>query len=103
MAQYYEVPLTAKPQTFQIQLLDKVWILRVSWNHMVSLWQLDIYDAEQVLVLGSIPIVTGVDLVGQHQHLGFGGSLVVQSDNEPYRIPDLATLGGNSRLIFVVE
>lgn len=100
---YYEVPLTPLPQKIGIILAAKPWNLGIYWNDFSSKWILDISDQNDVPVLSGLPVVAGVDLLGQHQHLGFGGSLVVQTDSNPYKDPSYTDFGLGSRLIFVTE
>lgn len=98
----FEIPLSPKPQSFFIQLGEPTYSLTVKWNDVASCWVLDIADADQVPVLAGIPLVTGVDLLAQHRHLGFSGSLVVQTDNDADAVPTLGNLGLTGRVYFVV-
>lgn len=100
---YYEVPMTPQPQRIGITLAGKPWNLGVYWNDICGKWILDIADQDQQPVLSGIPIVAGTDLLGQFQHLGFNGSLVVQTDANVNRDPGYEDLGVGSRLIFVTE
>lgn len=101
--EYYEIPLTPQPQKFSIFLGRSQWFITLRWNHQVAHWVLDFYDSDQVLKLAGLIITTGVDLLGQHQHLGFGGSLLAQSTSDPLEPPGFNTLGGTSHLIFVYD
>ena len=47
------------------------------------------------------PLVPGVDLLAQYRYLGFTGSLVVQTDNDPNADPTYDSLGQTSQLYFV--
>lgn len=100
---YYEVPLSPTPQRFSITLAEVQYSCLLYWNIYTSTWCLDIADAEQRPLVTAIPLVTGVDLLGQFQHLGFGGHLVVQIDGTPYGLPTYANLGQQARLIFATE
>ena len=100
---YFEVPMTPLPQRIAITLAGNPWNLAVYWNDILGVWVLDISDQSQVPVLTGIPIVAGVDLLAQHQHLGFGGSLVVQSDANSFADPTFENFGLGSRLIFATE
>lgn len=102
MRQYFEIPVDPIPQKLTTQMAGKTWNLVISWNTYFGRWVIDFIDAQQVPVLQGIPLVTGVDLLGQHQHLGFGGSLVVQSDSDPFVEAEFTTLGVSARLYFVV-
>ena len=96
-----EIPLTAESQTFGIPLAGTTYRLTVMWRDPAPGWVLDIADASGVPMVQGIPLVTGANLLGQHAHLGFGGALYVQTDNDPDAIPTLDNLGGSSHLYFV--
>lgn len=103
MANYYEVPLTAEPQRLTVTMGGVEWFLTLSWNIPMQVWVLDFADANQVPVLSGVPVVSGVDILGQFQHLGFGGSLVAQSDASEFLPPDFTNLGSTSHVLFVTE
>ena len=103
MSTAYEIPLSATPQAFSINLADKAYNLEVKYCHVVDTWVVDISDTDELPVLLGLPLVTGVDLLGLHKHLGIGGMLVVQSDGEVGRVPTFNDLGTNGHLYFVVE
>ena len=97
----YEIPLDPGPQEFYIQLAGVQYLLTVLWNWPASAWTLDIKAADGTPILLNLPLVPGVDLLGQHQHLGLGGSLFVQTDGDLGRIPQYDDLGGAGHLYFV--
>jgi hypothetical protein len=99
----YEIPLSPEPQTFSIELNGVSYRMTVYWNPSSGCWILDIRDAQNADVLLGIPIVTGVDLLGQYDYLGFGGSLVAQTDHDPLAAPTYDNLGQTGHLYFVVE
>ena len=96
-----EIPLTPEPQNFTIALVGVQYNMRLYWNQQNGAWGLDIADANDNAILQGIPLVTGCDLLAQYAYLGFGGQLVVQTDNDPDAIPTLDNLGQNSHLYFV--
>lgn len=97
---YYEIPLTPAPQRFQITLEGNNYSCNLYWSWADGLWVLDLLDENEVPILTAIPLVTGVDLLGQHKHLGIGGGLLVQVDGNPYGLPTYQNLGTDARLIF---
>lgn len=103
MANYYEVPLSPNPQRFAIGLIDVPYNCTVYWNNVSETWCIDIADEDQVMLVAGLPIVTGVDLLAQHKHLGFGGALVVQVAGEPYSDVGHQDLGIGALLLFVTE
>lgn len=103
MANYYEIPVTPQPQRMVITLAGVPWNLGLWWNDICGKWIMDLSDQNKVPVLMGIPVVAGVDLLGQFQYLGIGGSLVVQTDSNPNMDPGYTDFGLGSRLIFVTE
>lgn len=98
----YLIPLTAEPQSFTIALGGREYRLTLRWGTAPEGgWLLDVAEAEggTILVAG-MALVTGVDLLAAHAHLGFGGMLWVYSpDDLP---PSEADLGTRTVLIFEV-
>lgn len=75
----YEIPLTAEAQTFDIALAGVTYHMTLAWNPVLYCWVLDIATEDQVPLLMGVPVVTGLDLLAQYRHLGFGGHLIVQT------------------------
>ncbi|WP_250538817.1 MULTISPECIES: phage baseplate plug protein [unclassified Caballeronia] len=99
----YEIPLSAKPQTFSIALGGVTYKMTIRWNVPAAAWMLDIADATGNPMVGSVPLVTGVDLLGQYAYLGFTGQLVVQTDNDPDAVPTFGNLGSTGHLYFLTS
>lgn len=99
----YEIPLSPEPQRFSIQLGGVEYRMRLSWSQHQTCWCLEISDSAGNAILQGIPVVTGVDLLAQHRHLGFTGSLLAQTDYDPSAVPTFDNLGSTGRLYFVVE
>ena len=98
----YEIPLSAEAQTFRIQLAGVTYRMTLRWTAASEGgWVLDISDSTDVPVVQGIPLITGADLLAQYRHLGFSGSLVVQTDYDPDTTPTYANLGSTSHLYFV--
>lgn len=103
MATVYEVPLSPQAQDFTIALGGVTYQVRLMWREAVEGgWFLDFSDATGAPILQGVPLVTGADLLAQYAHLGFVGSLVVQTDHDPDAIPTFTNLGELSHLYFVV-
>jgi hypothetical protein len=99
----YEIPLSAKPQTFSIALGGVTYKMTLRWNVPAAAWMLDIADATGNPMVGSIPLVTGVNLLGQYAYLGFAGQLVVQTDHDPDAVPTFDNIGTTGHLYFVTS
>jgi hypothetical protein len=99
----YKIPLSPNPQTFNINLADKEYRLTVRWNAAIEGgWQLDIATADRgEPILSGIPIVTGADLLGPYEYLGFGGSLVCYSGSSDLA-PTFDNLVAENELLFMV-
>lgn len=98
----YEIPLSPEPQSFTIQLAGVEYFLALAWNRAASCWMLDISDADRNPLLLGIPVITGLDLLRQYRYLGFGGSLIVQTDFDADAVPTFENLGTTGRLYFLV-
>ena len=101
----YKIPLTPTPQTFNINLADREYRLTVRWNAAIGgeSWWLDIATPDRgEPILSGIPIVTGVDLLGQYEYMNFGGALVCYSGSSD-AIPTFDNLGTENELLFVVN
>jgi len=96
-----EIPLRPEPQSLQIQLGGIDYLLTLRWNEPEQSWSLDIATALGVALISGIAVVTGQDLVGQYGYLGFTGSLIAQTDNDPDAVPTFTNLGQLGHLYFV--
>lgn len=99
----YEIPLSPEPQSFQIQLAGVTYGVRLYWCKQDAAWKLDLSDTSGTLLIGGKSVVTGCDLLGQYAHLGFGGSLVAQTDYDPDAVPAFGNLGTTAHLYFITE
>lgn len=97
----YEIPLSPKPQIFSIQLGGVTYKMTLRWNQYAAAWMIDIADALDTLLVGSVPLVTGVDLLAQYAYLGFNGKLVAQTDHDPNAVPTFSNLGTVGHLYFI--
>ncbi len=99
-----EIPLSPDPQRFSIALGGAAYLMRVTFADVADGgWVLDIATADGVAIVNGIPLVTGADLLAQYRHLGFIGSLIVQTDHDPDAVPTFENLGDTSHLFFVAQ
>lgn len=103
MTTVYEIPLSPQPQTFNIALAGTTYGFAVTWNAQNASWIIGITDASGNPILSGIPMVTGVDLLEQFQHLNFGFALVAQTDNSPDTVPAYDNLGVTSHLYAIAN
>jgi hypothetical protein len=98
MTTYFEIPLSAEPETFTIALAGTTYGFTTTWNLPNASWIINISDASGNPIVSGIPMVTGADLLEQFGYLNFGFALVAQTDNSPDVVPTFATLGQTSHL-----
>lgn len=100
---WFLIPLQGFPQTFQVALNAVNYILTVKWNDSVDAgWQMDITNADtNENLVGSVPLVTGVNCISGLDYLGIGGLFVVETDGNPDAVPTFENLGVNSNLFFL--
>ena len=104
MTTYFEIPLTADPQTFTITLSGIDYQMTVQYRDAGGTgWILDVADASDNPLVCGIPLVTGTDLLGQYAYLGFGGRLWVQGAANPDDVPTFDDLGNGSHLFWVTD
>jgi hypothetical protein len=102
----FEIPLKpAQAQEFGITLLGTRYLFSLRFNTRMQNWVLDIADTAAVPILRGVPLVTGTDLFGQYESLGFGGALMVITPPNgpvpPDSTPSFTGLGVDSRLYFI--
>ncbi|WP_283149018.1 phage baseplate plug family protein [Silvimonas soli] len=104
MPSYFEIPLSATPQTFPITLSGVDYRMTVQFrNADQGGWVLDVADGQSNPLVQGIPLVTGVNLLAPYGHLGFTGRLWVQTTNDPDAIPTYANLGTDSHVYWVTD
>lgn len=97
-----EVPLASVGQTFQIALNNIPYAITSKFNQYAG-WVMDIANVAGIPLVGGVPLVTGSDLLGQLTHLGIGGQLFVQTDNDADALPTADNLGSSSHLYFAAN
>lgn len=103
MSDAYELPLTPAAQNFFIQLANILYKMSLRWNSVSNCWVFDLADADEVPFLAGIPIVTGINLLGQYAYLGIAGGLVALTDGNPDAVPTFQNLGDAGNLYFVPD
>lgn len=103
MASIYSIPVQeGTPQTFTVTLGGITYQMSLKYRNIdQGGWTLDIADQSGNPILNGIPLVTGCDLLAQYTHLGFGGSLVVQTSSDPDAVPTFSNLGGDAQIYWV--
>ncbi len=102
MPTIYEIPLSPQPQLMTVSIAGTSYQLRFLYHNTTgSGWAMDLLDASGTPIVGSIPLVTGSDLLAQYDYLGIGGSLYVQTDGDLSAVPTFTNLGVTSHLYLV--
>ena len=100
-----EIPLAPLPVIFQINLVGRDYQFRTQYRDADDAgWVLDIdrmTPAPFEELVHGIPLVTGLDLLWQHQHHDFRFHLMMRSDDDRDR-PLTTTLGRSDRLYYLV-
>lgn len=103
MSTVFGIPLqVGTPQTFSIALSGVTYQLTFLYrNNDLGGWTVDIADDRGNPIAQGIPLVTGADLLAQYKHLGFGGSLYVQTTSNPDAVPTFDNLGDDGQVYWV--
>lgn len=96
-----EIPLTADNQQFNITIAGTMYRFRLIWREQY--WIADLMDASGAPIVSGFPLVVGVDLLAQYNHLGLGFGLVVICDGPSQDYPAKTDLGAASHLLIVTE
>jgi hypothetical protein len=105
MSTPYLIPLAGVPETFGITLGGTTYTFTLAWRNAPCNpgWFLDIGDANNNPIIRGLPMVTGADLLAQYGYLGFGGSLYVQTVQNPDATPTFTNLGTDCNLYWVAD
>lgn len=101
----FRIPLVTTPQQFEIQLVNKNYLITCKWNDAEEGgWVLDFDDAtNNTPIIHNVPLVTGTDLLVGLEYLGFEGSLFVFTDGDDDAVPTFTNLGVESNLYFQTD
>ena len=102
--QVFKIPLTNRPQQFEIELSGRSLLMTSKWNGQQSAWEISIADSitNEPLVV-CLPLVAGIDLLKQSEHIGIHGKLVCYTDGDQFAPPTLGNLGQEAALYYLVD
>lgn len=104
MEQLFVIPLTNVPQRFTIELSGVAYIIVCKWNGEMPAWTLDIFDeVTRQPLIANLPLVAGVNLLTQFEHIGIPGKLFVYTDGDEFAPPTLDNLGQEANLYYLVD
>ena len=75
---FFKIPLNPRNQKVTVKLGKKSYKLQTIYR--AETWFLDIFDSSDTCLISAIPMVQGVDLLEQYQHV-ITGSLYIQNMN----------------------
>lgn len=104
MSQTFRLPLAGANETFNITLNGVTYNMLVIWRddpNGEGGWCLDILTSQNVPLVQGVPLITGADLLEQYAYLGIGGSLFVQTVQDPAAPPTFDNLGTDANVYFV--
>lgn len=95
------IPTSPLPQRFLITLAaGQTYQLVTQYRATPEAgWVLDIGEPDSTPIISGTPLVTGINLLAQYQHL-IVGSLFVLSDVDMWAVPGFPDLGVSSHLYF---
>ena len=100
----YQIPLLPSvAQTLQADIAGARYYLRLLYVDVPSDeggWELDIANNAAIVLIGGIPLVTGVDLLAQYAYLGIGARLYIFTPGDVKSVPTYAGLGVKSFLLW---
>lgn len=94
------IPLLNRPQKFSIQIKGITYQFELVWsNAELGGWTLTISKPDDTVLIAGIPLVTGIDLLAQYQHiLNFSLYAATQDGSNP----PFAGLGTFTQLFYAV-
>ncbi|WP_434524378.1 phage baseplate plug family protein [Photorhabdus asymbiotica] len=101
MAGIVEIPLSPINQQFDVQLDGINYKMKLIWRDIAG-WILDIMTPDSEPIVTGLPLVFGANLLEQHRHLGFNGSLIFYGDINQEK-PLRNSLGEEDKLYFVTN
>lgn len=91
------IPTQPVSEQFRVTLNDVMYQIRKVWRN--DTWYIDISDENGNAIILGMPLVTGADLLVQHEHLGLGGILQVATNGkDPDLMPTYEGLGSISQI-----
>lgn len=105
---YAKIPLSNTPfseQSFKISLKDNTVNvnikLRLTYQDLFGVWVADVIDGESnKTLIACLPLVCGVDLLGQHSYLDIGEAYIIEDISTDLMHPDNTTLGKEFILVW---
>lgn len=105
---YYKIPITTAPNatyTFRVALkgdtINKDIRIFLRYLDLYDLWMMDVYDdGQNKLLVAGIPLVPGVNMLGQHEYSDVGEAYIINAKNSDKMQPDNIGLGADYILVW---
>lgn len=100
------IPLDSSPDqsitcTVPVNGKNVILDIRCRYNTEGNFWSMSVSDSVSgKKFLESIPLVCGVDILGQYQHLEIGSCFLIKTGNTSLDMPDDKTLGSDFVLVW---
>ena len=103
------IPVTSSPQqtfstTLQVDGAALTLNLSIRWNAMAGYWVMSISDANDNLLLDSIPLITGWypggNILAQYNYLKIGSAFIINNGTSASDYPGQSDLGTNFSLLW---
>lgn len=101
MTTFYEVPIIAPPQIFNVQFPNgNTYFFRIMYNNceITPCWTIDIADSLLNEMVNGIPLVPGADMLEQYGYLGLGCIMWCTTDGDELQVPTRDNLGSTAHL-----
>ena len=98
------LPLTSQPNqsfaaTLQVDGAPLTLNFAIRWSEMAGYWVMSIYNSAGILLLNSIPLITGWypagNILAQYGYLKIGSAFVINQGNSDSDYPGKTDLGSN--------
>jgi hypothetical protein len=81
LTQVLEIPLSPRPQIFQLTLRGVTYTWQLYWLVPTRTWVVNINDAAGTPIINGLPLLPGSNLLGQFGYVGIGGVLFAYTDH----------------------
>lgn len=97
---FFKIPLNPFPESFGVTINNVDYNGVTRWNVPAQTWVLSLFTTNNVPILQNIPLIPGVDLLGQFAYLGINAKMSALVDSDSAAVPSYSALGttGNAYL-----
>jgi hypothetical protein len=97
----FQIPTKPTPESFDVSLSGVNYKFVTRFNFVANVWMIDIFNANTNLpIVTSLPVVTGVNILGQFEYLGFVGALYALTAGDEFAPPTFDNFGSDGVLVY---